>query len=63
MSLSKNCDFCGNEFDILELRPVAISRLQVTKFHICEKCINSCDPKNDYEEIKKIIEAYSSSKK
>jgi len=57
--LSENCFVCGEEFPTDELHQVAISAFTITKYKICPKCIKKSDPKNDYAEVKDIIESFN----
>lgn len=59
MSLtSHNCIVCADEFDSNELHNVKLSEINVTRFKICEKCLNLSDPSNDYQEVKNIVNDY-----
>jgi hypothetical protein len=49
---------CAREFDPNELKSVALSKINVTRFKICEECFNVSDPENDYQQAKSIVEAY-----
>lgn len=53
-----NCIVCAQEFNPDELQNVALSKINVTSFKVCEACLNSCDPMDDYREVREIITSY-----
>jgi hypothetical protein len=55
---SCNCIICAKEFDPSELHSLALSKINVTRFKICDKCLEMSDPTNDYKEACDIIESY-----
>lgn len=55
---SCNCIVCANEFNADELRSVALSKINVTRFKICQACLDQCDPAQDYREAREIIGSY-----
>ena len=55
---SCNCIVCAKEFDSEELQSVALSKINVTSFKICESCLDQCDPAEDYREVRDIINSY-----
>ncbi len=55
---SCNCIVCAKEFNPDELQSVALSKINVTRFKICESCLNMCDPAEDYREAREIISSY-----
>jgi hypothetical protein len=56
---NSNCIVCAQEFAINELKSLASSIVNNPHFKICESCLDLSDPKNDFEEAKKIVEAFS----
>ena len=58
---SDNCTICSNEFPLDELKAIALSAINVTKFKICENCLNKSDPQNDYAEVRNIINSFTKS--
>lgn len=56
--LSCNCIVCAQEFDPSELQNVALSEINVTNFKVCEACLNSSDPSEDYREVRNIVNSY-----
>lgn len=57
--VSYNCIVCANEFDDNEkLLSIALSKINVTKFKICQTCLNISDPADDYYEVRKIVNSY-----
>lgn len=53
-----NCIVCANEFDSSELQSVALSKINVTRFKICQSCLNQCDPAEEYRQARDIINSY-----
>jgi hypothetical protein len=53
-----NCIVCSKEFDSSELQSIALSKINVTRFKICQGCLDCCDPSEDYNEARKIISSY-----
>jgi hypothetical protein len=56
--ISCNCIVCAQEFDPDELQNVALSKINITAFKVCEACLNSSDPVDDYREVKNIVNSY-----
>jgi hypothetical protein len=55
---SSNCIVCAQEFDSEELQSVALSKINVTRFKICQNCLDQCDPAEDYRQAREIISSY-----
>ena len=55
---SCNCIVCAKEFDPNELHSVALSKINVTRFKICQACLDACDPAEDYRQAREIISSY-----
>lgn len=55
---SCNCIVCAKEFDSSELESVALSKINVTRFKICQACLEQCNPAEDYREAREIISSY-----
>ena len=55
---SCNCIVCAKEFDSSELQSVALSKINVTRFKICQNCLDQCDPAEDYRQAREIISSY-----
>lgn len=55
---SCNCVVCAQEFDAEELHSVALSKINVTRFKICQACLDQCDPAEDYRQAREIISSY-----
>jgi hypothetical protein len=55
---SFNCVVCAEEFTEDELQSVVLSKINITRFKICEACLNKSDPKDDYNQAKKIVSSY-----
>lgn len=56
--VSCNCIVCANEFDPSELHSVALSKINITNFKVCQACLDSSDPVDDYREVRKIVDSY-----
>ena len=55
---SCNCVICAKEFDPSELQSLALSKINITKFKICDECLEMSDPTDDYKEACEIINSY-----
>lgn len=55
---SCNCIVCAREFNPDELKCVALSEINVTRFKICQKCFDMSDPDEDYKQVKSIVSSY-----
>lgn len=55
---SCNCIVCAREFDENELQSVALSNINVTKFKICQNCLDISDPSDDYRQAREIVYSY-----
>jgi hypothetical protein len=53
-----NCIVCANEFNSDELQSIALSKINVTRFKICQACLDQCDPAEDYKVAREIISSY-----
>lgn len=58
MTQVSNCIVCAEEFDTDELYSIALSRVNVTRFKICQKCLDKSDPTDDYKEAREIVNTY-----
>jgi hypothetical protein len=56
--VSCNCIVCAQEFDSEELQSVALSKINVTRFKICQGCLDQCDPEDDYRQAREIVNSY-----
>lgn len=56
--VSCNCIVCAEEFDAEKLQSVALSKINVTRFKICQGCLNQCDPSDDYRQAREIVNSY-----
>ncbi len=56
--VSCNCIVCAKEFDAVKLESVALSKINVTRFKICQGCLNQCDPSDDYRQAHEIVNSY-----
>ena len=53
-----NCIVCAQEFDPSELKSVALSKVNITRFKICQGCLDQCDPTDDYRQAREIVMSY-----
>ena len=53
-----NCIICGEEFEPNEIKSEALSEINRTSFKICNSCLESSNPEDDYREAKSIVNAY-----
>lgn len=53
-----NCIICAKEFDESELKSVVLSTINTARFKICEDCLKSSDPIDDYQQAKDIVNSY-----
>jgi hypothetical protein len=53
-----NCIVCAGEFNPEELQSVALSKINVTRFKICQACLDMSDPAEDYREARAIVSSY-----
>jgi len=56
--VSCNCIVCAEEFDAAKLQSVALSKINVTRFKICQGCLNQSDPSDDYRQAREIVNSY-----
>lgn len=56
--VSCNCIVCAQEFDSDELQSVALSKINVTRFKICQSCLDMSNPEDDYREAREIVNSY-----
>jgi hypothetical protein len=55
---SCNCIVCAREFNTNELKSVALSEINVTRFKICQECFDMSDPAEDYKQVRNIVNSY-----
>lgn len=53
-----NCIVCAKEFDPDELQNVVLSKINITRFKICEACLKRSDPSDDYRAVRDIVNSY-----
>lgn len=56
--VSCNCVVCAQEFDPEEMQSVALSKINVTNFKVCQACLDSSDPAEDYRQVREIVNSY-----
>jgi len=57
-TVSCNCIICAQEFDSNELHSVALSKINITSFKVCEACFNFSDPAEDYRQVRDVVNSY-----
>jgi hypothetical protein len=53
-----NCIVCAKEFDPNLLHSVALSAINATNFKVCQACLDSSDPAEDYQQVREIVFSY-----
>lgn len=53
-----NCVVCADEFSPDDLQSVALSKINVTNFKVCQACLDSSDPAEDYRQVREIVSSY-----
>jgi len=56
--VSCNCIVCAQEFDPEDLQSVALSKINTTNFKVCQACLDSSDPAEDYRQVREIVNSY-----
>ncbi len=55
---SYNCIVCACEFDADDLIKSSASKVNSSKFKICQNCIDKSDPADDYKQAREIVNSY-----
>jgi len=55
---SCNCIVCAKEFDPDLLQSIALSKINITSFKVCQACLDSSDPAEDYRQVRDIVNSY-----
>lgn len=58
MKKNCNCIVCAEEFALSEMQILALSKINTTKFKICQKCLELSDPEDDYKVARNIVQSY-----
>jgi hypothetical protein len=53
-----NCIVCAQEFNPGELQSIALSKINTTRFKICQACLDLCEPEDDYRQARDIVDGY-----
>lgn len=59
MNKVSNCIVCAQEFNSNELVSVVSAHVNVTRFKICQDCLDKSDPAADYKQACAIVKSYS----
>lgn len=57
MSEACNCIVCAKEFNTSDVLSKVASKINKTRFKICDACINNCDPSENYLTVQNIIKS------
>lgn len=57
-TINCNCIVCANEFEPDQMESVALSKINITAFKICNNCIDQCDPADNYRQARDIVNSY-----
>ena len=55
---SCNCIVCAKEIDSDTSLSVALSKINVTNFKICQACLDSSNPEEEYRQVREIVNSY-----
>lgn len=58
IDINCNCIVCASEFNPNELENIVLSKINITKFKICQSCLDISDPSNDYRQARDIVFSY-----
>lgn len=58
IQVSCNCIVCAKEFNTDELKSIALSKINATRFKICQECFENSDPAEDYKQARNIVNYY-----
>lgn len=56
--VSCNCIICASEFNPEDTSSVALAKINITNFKVCEACLESSDPAEDYRQVRNIVWDY-----
>ena len=56
--VSCNCIICAEEFAPEELHSTVASQVNSTYFKVCQSCLDSSDPAEDYRQVREIVNNY-----
>jgi hypothetical protein len=55
---SSNCIICAQEFLPEETDSVALAKVNITNFKVCQACLEHSDPAEDYRQVRDIVYEY-----
>jgi len=58
MTHQVNCIICANEFDSEEMHTIALAKVNITNFKVCQACLDLSDPAEDYRQVRDIVYNY-----
>lgn len=53
-----NCMVCAEEFDPNTFQSEALSVINATHFKVCQSCLDSSDPAEDYRQVRNVVNSY-----
>jgi len=56
--VSCNCIICAKEFNSEDLQNVALAKVNITNFKVCQACFESSDPTEDYRQVRDVVYSY-----
>lgn len=55
---SCNCIICAKEFNPEDASSVALAKINITNFKVCQACLDFSDPSEDYRQVRDIVYDY-----
>ena len=55
---SYNCIICAQEINQEDAQNVALAKVNITKFKVCQACLDHSDPAEDYRQVRDIVFNY-----
>jgi hypothetical protein len=55
---SCNCIICAKEFNPEDTSSVALAKINITNFKVCQACLDSSEPSEDYKQVRDIVYDY-----
>ena len=55
---SYNCIICAQEIIPEETQSIALAKVNITNFKVCQGCLDHSDPTEDYRQVRDIVYTY-----
>lgn len=55
---SYNCIICAQENTPEDTQSVALAKVNITNFKVCQACLDHSDPAEDYRQVREIVYDY-----